>query len=139
MVLGLGATRMVVSFTVNEREDDAMTQLADRVLSIFNSCSVEPAVSVFACGAPVLGMAIHADGMGQAERHAKSDRILHPFGYPGACVERIFHFGPRVCRRLLSHSRTRFETDRAAARDRHDGCLHRRRSRGALLDLFRSR
>ena len=30
MVLGLGATRMVVSFTVNEREDDAMTQLAGR-------------------------------------------------------------------------------------------------------------
>src|SRR5580693_4347490 len=30
MVRGLGATRMVVSFTVNEREDDAMTQLAGR-------------------------------------------------------------------------------------------------------------
>jgi putative oxidoreductase len=30
MVLGLGATRMVVSLTVNEREDDAMTRLAGR-------------------------------------------------------------------------------------------------------------
>src|ERR1700733_240954 len=38
-------------------------------------------------------MAIHADGMGQAERQPKSDRILHPFGYPGACVERILHSG----------------------------------------------
>jgi hypothetical protein len=47
-----------------------------------------------------------------------------------------FIFGPRVCRRHPSHSRTRFEIDRAAAGDPHDGRLHITADREALFSIL---
>src|ERR1700679_1232714 len=129
MVLGLGPTRMVVSFTVNEREDDAMTQLAGRYYRLLIRAASSLQSPFLLAVRLYWGWQFMQTGWGKLNDSQKVIGFFTHLGIPAPALNAFFISGLEFAGGPLSHSRTRFETDRAAARDRHGGCLHPCRSR----------
>src|SRR5260370_28585009 len=133
------AAREQQSWLCPPKERMSNDETGREVLSAISSGIVEPAIFVFARGPSILGMAIHADRAGQAERHQQGRRILHRSWYTRSSAERLLCLGARVWCRPPFNCGTWLTTDSPDAGHRYACRLHHGRSRSAGVNHFASR
>src|ERR1700722_18359037 len=93
MVRGLGATRMVVSFTVNDREDDAMTQLAGRYYRLSIRAAASPQSPLLVAGRLDWGWQFVRRGWGKLNDSEKVIGFFAHLGIPAPALTAYFISG----------------------------------------------